>query len=94
MRENINKFNVAEKPLKMTKKLIDKEFFPKDPEILAAFLHENLKNLNLTNVGQLIGDIDEYAGVIRRNYIGQMNFKGLPLDEAMRVMLKKFMLPG
>lgn len=23
-----------------------------------------------------------------------MDFRGLPLDEAMRVMLKKFMLPG
>jgi brefeldin A-inhibited guanine nucleotide-exchange protein len=57
-------------------------------------LHENLKNLSLTNVGQLIGDIDEFAGQIRKHYIGQMNFYKLPLDEAMRVMLKNFTLPG
>ena len=28
------------------------------PEEIAIFIHENLKNLNSTNIGQLIGDID------------------------------------
>ena len=64
------------------------------PEDIAIFIHEHLKSLNLTNVGVLIGDIDEFAGEIRKHYIGQMNFRGEPLDEAMRIMLKKFTLPG
>ena len=46
------------------------------PEDIATFIHQNLKILNLTNIGTLIGDIDDFAGEIRKAYIGQMNFKG------------------
>ncbi len=37
-------------------------------------MHNNLKRLNSTNVGQLIGDCDEFAGHIRRAYIGAIRF--------------------
>lgn len=57
-------------------------------------MHANLKRLNPTNVGQLIGDIDEFAGRIRRAYIGAIRFSNLPIDEGMRVLLKHFTLPG
>ena len=64
----------------MTKKLIASKFLPQSPDDIAIFIHENLKILNLTNIGVLIGDIDEFAGEIRKHYIGQMNFRGFPLD--------------
>ncbi len=39
IRNNIIRFNESEKPLKITKKLVDENFLPRDPEKLAAFLH-------------------------------------------------------
>ena len=39
---------------------------PPDTEHIAKFIHENLRRLNPTNVGVLIGDIDEFAGKIRK----------------------------
>jgi Sec7-like guanine-nucleotide exchange factor len=45
-------------------------------------------------VGQLIGDIDEFAGHIRRHYIGTIRFEGLQIDEGLRVLLRHFTLPG
>jgi Sec7-like guanine-nucleotide exchange factor len=45
-------------------------------------------------VGALIGDIDEFAGRIRKQYIGSINFVGMQIDEALRFLLKHFTLPG
>lgn len=42
----------------------------------------------------LIGDIDEFAGQIRRCFIEDIHFANLPIDEGMRVLLKHFTLPG
>ena len=67
---------------------------PTEPYDIAQFLHLNLKSLNPTNVGALIGDIDDFAGQIRKHFIGGINFANLEIDEAMRVLLKKFTLPG
>lgn len=58
VRRNIDRFNKSEKPLKVVKKLVEEGFLPPEPENIAAFMHENLKRLNLTNLGQLIGDCD------------------------------------
>ena len=76
------------------KKLVEEGFLPPEPESIAAFLHQNLKRLNPTNVGQLIGDIDEFAGQVRKHYIGTIHFEGLQIDEGLRVLLKNFTLPG
>jgi len=78
----------------VVKKLIEEGFLAADAHSIARFIHENLRRLNPTNVGVLIGDIDEFAGQIRREYIGQMNFSGFPIDEGMRILLRHFTLPG
>ena len=76
------------------RKLIKQGFLPTQPNDIARFLHQNLKRLNSINVGALIGDIDEFAGHIRRSFIGAIDFANLQIDEAMRLLLKKFTLPG
>jgi brefeldin A-inhibited guanine nucleotide-exchange protein len=78
----------------VVKKLVEEGILPADAEHIAKFLIANLKRLNPTNVGVLIGDIDEFAGQIRREFIGQITFAGVPIDEGLRVLLKHFTLPG
>jgi hypothetical protein len=50
----------------VVKKLIEEGFLAADPHNIAKFIHNNLRRLNPTNVGVLIGDIDEFAGQIRK----------------------------
>lgn len=88
------RFNETEKPLKAINKLIKEGLLPPDAEAISRFIHEHLKQLNPTNVGVLIGDLDDFAKEIRSHYIGSVDFGRLDIDEAMRVLLKKFTLPG
>lgn len=39
LKMNIERFNKAEKPIKVIIKLIKEDFLPNDPHLIAAFLH-------------------------------------------------------
>lgn len=93
-RGNIERFNRAEKPTKVVKKLVEEGFLPPAPADIARYLHAALRRLNPSTLGQLIGDYDELAGQIRLHFIAQIDFSRRTVDDALRQLLRHFTLPG
>ncbi|PBJ80187.1 hypothetical protein BCY84_01770 [Trypanosoma cruzi cruzi] len=62
------------------------------PEAVARFLLQ--KELDPVGVGEYLGKDNEERKAILRAFIGLNDFSGLPIDDAMRLFLGKFKLPG
>eukprot|EP01114_Cavostelium_apophysatum_P013891 TRINITY_DN3466_c0_g1_i1.p1 TRINITY_DN3466_c0_g1~~TRINITY_DN3466_c0_g1_i1.p1 ORF type:complete len:862 (+),score=271.54 TRINITY_DN3466_c0_g1_i1:255-2588(+) len=62
------------------------------PEGIVAFLTEHAKVMKRTAVGQFLG-MSSNAEVLKL-YLDKLEFKNLPFDEAIRLFLSKFTLPG
>lgn len=86
-----NAFN--EKPKKGIPLLIEKKFIENDTDkAIAEFLFENNSRMNKKTIGLLLCDPKKTS--LLQEFIGLFNFKGLRVDEAIRVLLTKFRLPG
>lgn len=87
----VNAFN--DKPKKGLPLLIEKGFISSDSDIdIAKFLFENNNRMNKKTIGLLLADPDR--SVLLDNFIRLYDFKGLRVDEAIRILLAKFRLPG
>lgn len=64
---------------------------PLDPNELAHFLRENPR-LDKRMIGEFLSDRGN--GDVLAAYVKQFNFAGVPIDEALRVYLEAFRLPG
>ncbi|TPP61169.1 Golgi-specific brefeldin A-resistance guanine nucleotide exchange factor 1 [Fasciola gigantica] len=64
---------------------------PLDPTELAHFLRENPR-LDKRMIGEYLSD--RKNGEVLGAYVRQFNFKGVQIDEALRVYLEAFRLPG
>ncbi|VDP86335.1 unnamed protein product [Echinostoma caproni] len=64
---------------------------PLDPTELAHFLRENPR-LDKRMIGEYLSD--RKNGEVLAAYVRQFNFKGVQIDEALRVYLEAFRLPG
>lgn len=85
------KFN--EKPKKGIPLLIEKGFIESDSEKdLAKFLFENNSRVNKKTIGLLLCDPKKVT--LLKSFIDLFDFKGLRVDEAIRILLTKFRLPG
>lgn len=73
---------------------MSEKYLPKDPKLIAEWIHKNIKRLSFVNIGLLIGDHDPLGISIRDEYIHQMDFKNELLDEGMRILLAHFTIPG
>ncbi|EKF32428.1 hypothetical protein MOQ_003727 [Trypanosoma cruzi marinkellei] len=62
------------------------------PEAVARFLLQ--KELDPVGVGEYLGKDNEERKAVLRAFIGLNDFSGLPIDDAMRLFLGKFKLPG
>lgn len=86
-----NEFNL--KPKKGIPLLIEKKFIENDTDkAIAKFLFENNSRMNKKTIGLLLCDPKKTS--LLKEFISLFNFKGLRVDEAIRVLLTKFRLPG
>lgn len=94
LKNAIERFNKAEKPYKVIKALINEKLLYKDAVSIAKFLHDNISKLRFSNIGALIGGYDDLEMKIRDEFIKQINFNSLMIDEGIRKLLKHFTIPG
>ncbi|ETV96484.1 hypothetical protein, variant [Aphanomyces invadans] len=70
---------------------------PITAESVAAFFHQT-PGLNKTSIGDYLGDGPKedkpFHEAVRNAYVGMFDFRNAPLDEALRMCLAKFRLPG
>ena len=81
------------KPKKGLPLLVEKGFIPSDSEDdVAKFLFDNNARLNKKTIGEYIAAPENVS--LLSKFIGQFDFSGLRIDEAIRALLTKFRLPG
>uniref|UniRef100_A0A8R1HNA7 SEC7 domain-containing protein n=1 Tax=Caenorhabditis japonica TaxID=281687 RepID=A0A8R1HNA7_CAEJA len=83
----------AEKPKKGLKFLQDHGFVGTDAVDVADFLMKE-ERLNKTQVGDFLGDSDEFNISVMHAYIDFLEFSNLDILAALRLFLEKFRLPG
>ncbi|GAV49487.1 hypothetical protein ZYGR_0P01310 [Zygosaccharomyces rouxii] len=82
-----------EKPKKGVPLLIEKKFITSDSEEdIAQFLFENNGRLNKRTIGLFLCDPSHTS--LLKQFIDLFDFKDLRVDEAIRILLTKFRLPG
>ncbi|XP_074263199.1 brefeldin A-inhibited guanine nucleotide-exchange protein 2-like [Silene latifolia] len=91
LQEGISLFN--KKPKKGIEFLINANKVGSSPEEIATFLKDS-SNLNKTMIGDYLGEREEMALKVMHAYIDSFEFQGMELDEAIRVFLQGFRLPG
>ncbi|CAI2293890.1 unnamed protein product [Caenorhabditis sp. 36 PRJEB53466] len=82
-----------EKPKKGLKFLQEKGFVGADPVEVADFMLKE-DRLNKTQVGDFLGDSDEFNNKVMHAYIDFLDFSSLDILAALRLFLEKFRLPG
>eukprot|EP01114_Cavostelium_apophysatum_P006874 TRINITY_DN1840_c0_g1_i1.p1 TRINITY_DN1840_c0_g1~~TRINITY_DN1840_c0_g1_i1.p1 ORF type:complete len:1243 (-),score=449.77 TRINITY_DN1840_c0_g1_i1:160-3888(-) len=82
-----------QKPQKGIEYLISNGIIKGAPEELVKFLH-TAENLNKKQIGELLGEHDQYNQKLLACFVGYMDFTGLDFDDALRHFLSKFVLPG
>lgn len=82
-----------EKPKKGIPLLVERGFIKSDSEEdISTFLFENNSRMNKKMIGLLLCDPKRTS--LLRKFIELFDFKGLRVDEAIRILLTKFRLPG
>jgi len=80
-------------PIKGMKAIIAQQISDPSPAGFANFL-KNEKLLKKTAIGQFVGDKDEFARDVLVAYTNLFEFINIEFDEALRVFLAAFTLPG
>nr|XP_025695932.1 brefeldin A-inhibited guanine nucleotide-exchange protein 2 isoform X2 [Arachis hypogaea] len=91
LQEGISLFN--RKPKKGIEFLINANKVGNSPEDIAAFL-KDASGLNKTLIGDYLGERDEMSLKVMHAYVDSFDFQGMQFDEAIRVLLQGFRLPG
>ncbi|ORX43829.1 hypothetical protein BCR36DRAFT_360675 [Piromyces finnis] len=92
LQEGIEKFNW--KPKRGLKYLIETGHLTSDdPKEVAVFLL-NTEGLNKTQIGEYLGEGDEYNIQVMHAFVDLMSFSNMTFVTALRVFLQSFRLPG
>lgn len=91
LQEGISLFN--RKPKKGIEFLINAKKVGNTPEEIAAFL-KNASDLNKTLIGDYLGEREELPLKVMHAYVDSFDFQGMEFDEAIRIFLLGFRLPG
>ncbi|CAL2028511.1 unnamed protein product [Caenorhabditis brenneri] len=83
----------SEKPKKGLKFLQDHGFVGTDAVEVAEFMMKE-ERLNKTQVGDFLGDSDEFNNSVMHAYIDFLDFSSIDILAALRLFLEKFRLPG
>ncbi|WCJ22841.1 Brefeldin A-inhibited guanine nucleotide-exchange protein 2 [Euphorbia peplus] len=91
LQEGISLFN--RKPKKGIEFLINANKVGATPEDIASFL-KNASGLNKTLIGDYLGEREDLSLKVMHAYVDSFDFQGIEFDEAIRVFLRGFRLPG
>ncbi|XP_022934333.1 brefeldin A-inhibited guanine nucleotide-exchange protein 2-like [Cucurbita moschata] len=91
LQEGISLFN--RKPKKGIEFLINANKVGSSPEEIAAFL-KDASGLDKALIGDYLGEREDLSLKVMHAYVDSFDFRGLEFDEAIRVFLKGFRLPG
>ncbi|WJX87162.1 Brefeldin A-inhibited guanine nucleotide-exchange protein 2 [Trifolium repens] len=91
LQEGITLFN--RKPKKGIEFLINGNKVGDSPEDIATFL-KDASGLDKTLIGDYLGEREELSLKVMHAYVDSFNFQGMEFDEAVRVFLQGFRLPG
>ncbi|PIN23786.1 Guanine nucleotide exchange factor [Handroanthus impetiginosus] len=91
LQEGISLFN--RKPKKGIEFLINANKVGNSAEEIAAFL-KNASGLNKTLIGDYLGEREDLSLKVMHAYVDSFDFQGMEFDEAIRVFLQGFRLPG
>ncbi|KAK9742843.1 hypothetical protein RND81_03G200100 [Saponaria officinalis] len=91
LQEGISLFN--RKPKKGIEFLINANKVGSSPEEIATFLKDT-SDLSKSLIGDYLGEREEMSLKVMHAYVDSFEFQGLELDEAIRVFLQGFRLPG
>lgn len=91
LQEGISLFN--RKPRKGIEFLVNAKKVGDSPEEIAAFL-KNASGLDKTLIGDYLGERDDFSLRVMHAYVDSFNFQGTQFDEALRLFLQGFRLPG
>ncbi|KAI3743894.1 hypothetical protein L1987_56961 [Smallanthus sonchifolius] len=91
LQEGISLFN--RKPKKGIEFLINVNKVGNSPEEIAEFL-KNASGLNKTLIGDYLGEREDLPLKVMHAYVDSFDFHGMEFDEAIRVFLRGFRLPG
>ncbi|KAI3498366.1 hypothetical protein L1887_34139 [Cichorium endivia] len=91
LQEGISLFN--RKPNKGIEFLINANKVGNSPEEIAEFL-KNTSGLNKTSIGDYLGEREDLSLKVMHAYVDSFNFHDMEFDEAIRVFLRGFRLPG
>ncbi|KAG8391685.1 hypothetical protein BUALT_Bualt01G0213000 [Buddleja alternifolia] len=91
LQEGISLFN--RKPKKGIEFLINANKVGDSPEEIAAFL-KNSSGLNKTLIGDYLGEREDLSLKVMHAYVDSFDFQDMEFDEAIRVFLQGFRLPG
>lgn len=64
------------------------------PEAIGAFLHDHFEELDKRQLGEYLGEGEEFNIQVMRAFVLQFNFTNLGLVSALRLFLRSFHLPG
>nr|XP_027108154.1 brefeldin A-inhibited guanine nucleotide-exchange protein 2 [Coffea arabica] len=91
LQEGISLFN--RKPKKGIEFLINANKVGNSAEDVATFL-KNASGLNKTLIGDYLGEREDLSLKVMHAYVDSFDFQGMQFDEAIRVFLQGFRLPG
>ncbi|KAL4586003.1 hypothetical protein LXL04_010633 [Taraxacum kok-saghyz] len=91
LQEGISLFN--QKPKKGIEFLINVNKVGNSPEEIAEFL-KNASGLNKSLIGDYLGEREDLPLKVMHAYVDSFDFHGMEFDEAIRVLLCGFRLPG
>jgi Sec7-like guanine-nucleotide exchange factor len=82
-----------EKPKKGLDFLIKNQLLEYDPDTISEFLLTT-PGLSKFAIGQYIGHNDDFNVAVLRAFCNKIDFRGMEIDEALRLFLSQFRLPG
>lgn len=92
LREGVATFN--DDPMKGLRVMIDAGVIQDDPEAIAAFMVDSKNMLDPEAIGELLGHHADRSINTMQAYVRSFSFASMTVDQALRVLLKGFRLPG
>lgn len=89
--EGIKRFNKS--PKKGIKYLQEQGLLEESPKAVAEFVLSD-DRLDKTQVGELLGDFNDFSKEVMYNYVDMMDFEGVDFVSSLRMFLENFRLPG
>lgn len=92
MQTGFAKFN--KKPRAGIEFLVQAGRLENTPEAVAQFLYKNHDFLDKREIGDYLGEPKEFNLEVLKAYANGINFKGMEIDQGIRIFLERFRLPG